>query len=362
MKIGILTFHYARNYGATLQAYCLQEVLKSLGYKVCILDYRNPYLAHRKSPFSFNSFITNPVKYFQRLINIYYGYKKTVRNFKKFEKEYMNVEGNCLKESDIQDSDCDVLVVGSDQVWSPIITNGPDSVYWGMKRPKRSKLITYAASSCDTVKLSIGAFTNVSEWLNNFDAISVREERLKVYVESQIDKDVKVVVDPTILAGRETLEKVTAGRVINEPYVLLYHVESSPSLLKVARLVAKKHNARLVSIAPYILSARLNNKDILYYQADVSEMLSLIKYAECVVALSFHGTALSVLYEKEFYSVVGGNMARVESLLGKIGLMDRIVKGVDDVSFQKIQYKEHREKISELQSDSLEWLKRETCH
>lgn len=28
MKIGILTFHWAHNYGAVLQAYALQEVLK----------------------------------------------------------------------------------------------------------------------------------------------------------------------------------------------------------------------------------------------------------------------------------------------------------------------------------------------
>ena len=34
MKIGILTFHCANNYGAVLQTYGLQEYLKTIGYEV----------------------------------------------------------------------------------------------------------------------------------------------------------------------------------------------------------------------------------------------------------------------------------------------------------------------------------------
>lgn len=357
MKIGILTFHYARNYGATLQAYCLQEVIKSFGHEVSLLDYRNPYLAHRKSPFSLKYFLSNPFKYLQRVVNIYYGYKKAVKYFKNFEKCYLNIEGSNLTESDILDSDCDVLVVGSDQVWSPVITNGPDPVYWGINKPRHSKLITYAVSSCDTTLLSTDAFIKVSEWLKNFAAISVREDRLKSFVESHINKPVKIVVDPTILAGRTILEKATAERVIKEPYVLLYNVESTTELPKIATFVAKKYNAKLVSISQFVLSSRLKKKEKLHFQANVNEMLSLIKYAECVVVLSFHGTVLSILFEKEFYSIVGKNMARVESLLSKIGLTDRIVKDSSEVVIKNIDYTEVNKKLEELRESSINWLK-----
>ena len=44
MKIGILTFHCAVNYGAVLQAYALQEILRSLGHEVYVIDYRPDYL------------------------------------------------------------------------------------------------------------------------------------------------------------------------------------------------------------------------------------------------------------------------------------------------------------------------------
>ena len=44
MKIGIITFHRAVNYGAVLQAYALQHALEGLGAQAEILDYRNRYI------------------------------------------------------------------------------------------------------------------------------------------------------------------------------------------------------------------------------------------------------------------------------------------------------------------------------
>ena len=38
MKIGIIIFHRATNYGATLQAYALVSYFKSLGHETEIID------------------------------------------------------------------------------------------------------------------------------------------------------------------------------------------------------------------------------------------------------------------------------------------------------------------------------------
>ena len=43
MKIGILTFHSAHNYGAVIQCYGLQQYLTSLGHQVFVIDYRPHY-------------------------------------------------------------------------------------------------------------------------------------------------------------------------------------------------------------------------------------------------------------------------------------------------------------------------------
>ena len=39
MKIGILTFHYAHNYGAMLQAYALSTWLNNNGYDAVTVSY-----------------------------------------------------------------------------------------------------------------------------------------------------------------------------------------------------------------------------------------------------------------------------------------------------------------------------------
>ena len=43
MKIGILTYHRAENYGALLQAYALKEYLYTKGYDVAFVDYWPQY-------------------------------------------------------------------------------------------------------------------------------------------------------------------------------------------------------------------------------------------------------------------------------------------------------------------------------
>ena len=44
MRIGILTFHRAHNYGAVLQCYALQSFLCQKGYDVSVIDYNKKEL------------------------------------------------------------------------------------------------------------------------------------------------------------------------------------------------------------------------------------------------------------------------------------------------------------------------------
>ena len=44
MKIGILTYQYAMNYGALLQAFALKSYLSDCGYEVYLINYDSSYL------------------------------------------------------------------------------------------------------------------------------------------------------------------------------------------------------------------------------------------------------------------------------------------------------------------------------
>jgi len=358
VKIGILTFHNSRNYGAVLQAYGLKEVLSSKGHFVEVIDYRSPTLEDRKTLFTLKHFKANPKKFVLLFLNVYLNYLRKVRNFSAFERSYLNVTKKRHAPTDIQKSDYDIIIIGSDQVWSPIITGGPDPVYWGAYKPKKAKLITYAASSNALSTMETDDFCEVNHWLDRFDAISVREERLKDYVEAHSKQKAKVVVDPTLLAGVDIFEKITLPRIIKEPYVLLYTVESTPAINTIVKKVAALHHAKIIRIGSNALSRTFEDiqNGIRYKNASVEEMLSLIKYAECVVALSFHGTALSLLYEKDFYSVKGGDMARVESILSKCNLPNRMIDTADEVTQENIDYTEVAAILKKMRNDSMKWL------
>lgn len=359
MKIGILTFHNSRNYGAVLQAYGLKESLSGMGHTVEVIDYRTPAIVKRKTPFALNNFIKNPARYLTLFFNIYVGYRKKVNNFKRFETALLNVSRHQYLPDDISNSDFDAIIIGSDQVWSPIITHGPDPVYWGAYKPTNAKLLAYAASSCAIDKLETEEFKNVGEWLRRFDAISVREERLKKYVEEKSSQNARVVLDPTLLAGKEIFEKITAPRIIQERYVFLYHVERTSKLINIAKKVANKYNAKLVTLGTNSIThvLRHRERDVIYLNASVEEMLSLIKYAECVVALSFHGTALSILFEKDFYSVKGKNTDRVYNLVKPLEISpNRIVEDPEEIVFDHIDYEYVTEKLGVLREKSFDWL------
>ena len=360
MKIGILTFHNSRNYGAVLQAFGLKQILEQFGHKVEVIDYRNSLIENRKRPFSLTSFKSNPVRYIQQFFSSYINYRRKVRNFALFGYKHLNVTKHRYIPEDINSSDYDLLIIGSDQVWNPILTDGPDPVYWGKYKPGNARLITYAASSGKIDLLENEKFKSVGDWLKRFNHISVREERLKDYVDFHSEKKASVVVDPTLLAGRPIFEQIASPRIIKQPYVLVYSVEGGiDKMLPVVKKASELYHAKIIRIGSNGLSAMFKDmrNGITYKNATVEEMLSLIKYAECVIALSFHGTALSLLFEKDFYSVKGGNMARVESVLSKCGLDDRIVSSPSEVIFSHIDYSTVRPVLTRMSDNSKEWLR-----
>ena len=149
MKIGILTFHCAHNYGAVLQCYATQEFLRGKGYDVEVINYRPYYLLHPYQLFNYRRVLCkNPIrlikKFIQELLLFPVRYKRW-RAFEGFINEQLQLGSVVTNKLPI---DCDVYLIGSDQVWNPKITNGFDDVYFAQfpfaKAKKR--YVAYAAS------------------------------------------------------------------------------------------------------------------------------------------------------------------------------------------------------------------------
>ena len=97
MKIGILTFHCAHNYGAVLQCYALQEILKSSGHDVEIIDYRPNYLINPYKVFYIRRFISHsPIKIIKAWINEFLIIKHRMKRYQAFQSLILLYQTICL--------------------------------------------------------------------------------------------------------------------------------------------------------------------------------------------------------------------------------------------------------------------------
>lgn len=87
------------------------------------------------------------------------------------------------------------------------------------------------------------------------------------------------------------------------------------------------------------------------------EFLGYFRNASFVITNSFHGTAFSILHEKQFVCVPPQKArGRIDSLLKNLGLTDRI-QASNFNSDRFIDYKNVTLKLNELRNESLLFLK-----
>lgn len=312
MRIGILTFHRAHNYGAVLQCYALQEYLKSKGQDVSVIDYE-PRHFHQ----FYNWFqplilkVRNPFEFIRR-IKLLIDKKRRYQAFESFIEERLNL----CSLGTIFSNPFDVVIVGSDQVWN--YQGGFDPYYWGaIKFPAGTKVVSYAASMQDKWEPEVEPI--IKELLKNFDMISVRESSLQQSLLGLTGNGgIKHVVDPTLLLSSAEWGRVSVMPNIDKPYLLLYLVQYSAEAEQIARQIAKERKLELVYLTTDVdanthKSVRVTSPEL---------FVGLFQYADFVVSASFHGTVFSLQFGKPFlsYKMGIGRDARVASLLAPLGL------------------------------------------
>lgn len=332
MRIGILTFHAAHNYGAVLQCFALQEYLRSRGADVEIIDYRNKKMLDIYKPLCFKLCRRKNVLFtLEKLFNMLIGYREKRKRYENFEK-FINHFINFVPVSTINVKPYDVIIVGSDQVWNVKLTFGYDRYYWGLfQRPSQTKLVSYAASMIDVNELENEQYA--MDLLKSFDRISVREPNIMAYLKKKNPKlSVQTVVDPTMLLDKEKWNEIAVKPPFNEEYILLYQVNPSPEAEKLAQKVSAKTGIKVVN-----LSSEFSRKNTrLCRCSGPAEFVGLFKYASFVVAASFHGTVFSLLFNKPFLSVKMNNKRdmRPMSLLESLDMLDHFVSYDEDFNLE----------------------------
>ena len=356
MKVGILTFHCAHNYGAMIQAYALQEQLRLMGHDSYIIDHRPDYLVdYYPRSVSFKSCIGTSfkatVKSLLNKIICSSIMAKRYDGFQNFYKTYMKLADY---PSENGFSDFDYIVLGSDQIWFDSITGSISGPYYG--DGINCKVIAYAASSRYKF-LTEKQQADFKRVLSKLSSVGVRELSFAKLLQPLTDKKVHVNLDPTLLVSKEVFENLDLQRPIKEKYVLTYEVSTNLGVQEMVKEYAKANGLKIISLTGHFNMHFIGRTFDL--KASPRKMLAYIKYADCVFTTSFHGTALSLVFEKPFYSIRQNNSAddRMDSLLTQLGLVQNFIEMTERPVTCSIDYDVITPRLQELRRDSINYIK-----
>ncbi len=349
MKIGILTFHRAVNYGAVLQAYALNSAIKSMGHECDIIDYKCDEIEKTVSPFAGFYNGDNFIKAFVQLI---FRLRKK-RAFDGFMKKYMSLSNEEYTNSSIRKADnmYDCFFTGSDQVWNYACTDGDENFFLKFVSDNKKKN-SYAASFGFEKRPDYDKF-DYNELLNGFNAISVREESGKQLIAGYLNKDTEVVADPTLLLSEAEWSKLVGKRPIKEDYIFVYYIREPKELLDYAQKLADLTGCKVVNA----------KKSVEFFKnCSPSDFLAWIYYSKYFVTNSFHGTVFSIIFKKKFAIELDNGKSvnnRSKELLDLVNISGRDLD-MDNISSidDDIDYTVSDEKINELKNYSLGFIKK----
>lgn len=366
-KVGILTFHFADNFGAVLQAYALQKVIKKLDNKidVDIIDFRPKSLTqiydhsiNIKRAIKKYGYL-NTLGFLWNRIYYFIPVEKRLRTFEKFRKKYLQVSDITYKSTDeIQSNspEYDYYITGSDQVWNPIYIKYVGYSYFLDFVINNSKKIAYAASIAQPVEDQY--INDYKKHINTFDYISIREKASLKFLHSITEKEIKVTLDPTFLIEKDEWDKIMRVPEINDKYILVYGIQFNDELIELANRISEETGLKIVSF--YSKKYFKNMVTSIKYKAP-DDFLGYLSKAELVLTNSFHGTVFSIIYNKPFYTVphtVTGS--RMKDLLETFELQDRLIYRAADID--KVNYDIDFEKtakiLEEHKNGSLNFIKK----
>ncbi|MGO1590533.1 MAG: polysaccharide pyruvyl transferase family protein [Ancrocorticia sp.] len=356
MKIGLIGINkYAKflNFACDLHIYAFQQFLKQHGYESTILDYKPAYygnfdmrhpaegakqqyldaLRNKKDPATIR-------KRAELALGYWTAEEERERRLDKFEHF---AQENLIFTEEVYDSDLletrdpgfDCYICVTDVIWQTIPRHTFDRGFLlGSKAFDGKAKIAYAASRGASGDLTDDQLALFKQYVDRFDAVSIREDDFRSYVDDNTNTSPELVLDPVLLHDR-TLWDELAVTPREQGYVLLYYVmEQSKDTIAKAVEYAKLHNLTFVELSDrpfkYGKVTDPDVKHIARYDVGMEEWLGYIRSADAVFTNSFHGCCFSMLFEKLFF-VGSRNGQKVPSFLRSFGLEEQQFDMDDDV-------------------------------
>lgn len=339
-RIGILTFHRAENFGAAMQCYALQEYLKSKGFDTEIIDYRNTAIENGYKYFRWHqvSVLSNLKIAVKNLLTLPVAYCKK-KKYRLFRNRFLDCSPVMQSGTEFHDR-YDYIICGSDQIWNLRLTGGYDSNYF-LDFDTSAKKISYAASSeAKDYELLLPCIDTIKKSFSEYSALSVREKSFASFLKAHTPFNFTIVCDPTLLQDKAFYKHIMIEPTVQN-YILVYHLVESKEATESARYIAKKTGLKIIEIHAGI-SPRLTSTSTIQDIGPL-QLLGYIHNASYIITTSFHGLALSIILEKQFYVINRGRNQRLMNLLEQLNIPDRAVSRIDehtepgDIDYEKIR-------------------------
>lgn len=240
MRVGTITFHFVNNFGGALQAYALQKVITDeCNASVEIIDYRNWFIRFTDTVRLF-PITTNPEE-------LKSGLRTMKQRFGRIRRMESFISKNCKLTRRYRSGavlrrhvpDFDKFVCGSDQIWNPFLACGLAEPYFLGFVQDKDKKISYAPSFGSSRFLPVLA-KKIRKYLDDFSAISLREQDGAVFVKQVIGQNAVQLIDPTFLLDKEEWDVISVKPKLQAKYILLYIMQHDDSVYAYARRIKER--------------------------------------------------------------------------------------------------------------------------
>ncbi len=331
--------------------------MQQLGVESEIIDYISLSIKQKQKLFTFRKDMSLKDKCKNAFKDIYRLKKR--RKFDRFIKRYMKIspaayhDSEQLRELD-KSGTYGAYVVGSDQVWNADITQD-DPAYLLSFVNSNDKRNSYAASigSC---RFDAEREATFHRELRTFRVLTVREKSALESYPFLKECGAEVVLDPTLLLTKEEYAAIASKRRTKRKYAFLYTVPQADQLRRFAKDYCQKQGWVLIDIKKSMRA---------FLHSAPEDWLSFILNAEMVFTNSFHGTAFSIIMEKQFVTEADTPVmknVRALDLLALTGLQSRDMSSAAFSPQDTIDYGAVRSRLATAREKSFAILKEIAWH
>lgn len=321
MKIGILTYHRACNYGAYLQACCLCSRLNmESDIEAEIIDF---HMIKEENQYDYKkrNIIKRILKYsvyqFKYILND--TVNEAQKEIPRKSKEYLKSD-SIEAFTDFVKNKYDIIIAGSDEIWKLDGFRGFPTPYW-LVGDLGCKKFSYAASSRSDIScIDEAKREKIKTLLEDFDYISVRDEITFDMVKELLGEDAPLSIncDPSFLYDFSVKDNLIAERMSeckkwdkNKKNIIVM-LDSNKVAGNIYQQLHKDYN--LISVCSYH-KGYINVPDLKPF-----EWLGMIADCDLVITSYFHGVCFSIMKQVPFIATAEAK---------KVSKLNGLLKGTE---------------------------------